>query len=138
MTRRKIRENIFCILFNLEFHSEEEFDEQFMLYIEGIDEKPSEDETEEIKSKVFAIRDKLPEIDPIISESAQKWKIGRIGKADLTILRLAVYEMLYDDTVPMKVAINEAVELAKLYGMNDKPSFINGVLSKVADDHVEE
>ena len=62
---------------------------------------------------------------------AQGWKTKRMGRVDLTILRLALYEMLYDDEVPEKVAINEAVELAKKFGGNESPAFINGVLAKL-------
>jgi N utilization substance protein B len=71
-------------------------------------------------------------IDVIIDERSTGWKTSRMGKVELTILRLAVYEMLFDEDVPVTVAINEAVELAKKYGGDDTPAFINGVLAKVA------
>ena len=67
-----------------------------------------------------------------ITENITGWTIERIGKVELTILRLAVFEIKYDDEVPVSVAINEAVELAKKYGQNDSSSFVNGVLAKLA------
>lgn len=84
-----------------------------------------------MKQKTEEIMCKVPELDAKIDEVAQGWKTKRMGKVDLTILRLALYEMLYDDEVPEKVAINEAVELAKKFGGNDSPAFINGVLAKL-------
>ena len=74
---------------------------------------------------------KIPELDAKINEVAEGWKTNRMGKAELTILRLALYEILYDDEVPKKVAINEAVELAKKFGGDEAPAFINGVLAKL-------
>ena len=75
--------------------------------------------------------DNLPEIDKRIEETANSWKISRMGKVDLTVLRLAVYEMEFDEDVPVGVAINEAVELAKKFGGDDSPAFINGILGKI-------
>ena len=81
--------------------------------------------------KVEKISEKLEEIDAKINEVSEGWKTGRMGKVDLTLIRLAVYEMLYEEDVPAKVAINEAVELAKQYGTDNSPSFVNGVLAKL-------
>ena len=67
----------------------------------------------------------------ILSESASGWRLNRMGKAELTILRIATYEIRYDEDVPDKVAINEAVELAKKYGNDSSSGFVNGVLAKV-------
>ena len=74
---------------------------------------------------------KIPELDERLNEVAQGWKTRRMGKVELTILRQALYEMLYDGEVPEKVAINEAVDLAKKYGGKDSPAFINGILAKL-------
>ena len=71
-------------------------------------------------------------IDAIINKYAKGWKTERMNKADLSILRLAIFEMLYDEKVPVKVAINEAVELSKKYSSENGPAFINGILGKVA------
>ena len=73
----------------------------------------------------------MDEIDKIILSKLKNWSISRIAKIDLAILRLAIYEIKYVDSIPEKVSINEAVELAKMYGNNDSKSFVNGVLAKV-------
>ena len=73
----------------------------------------------------------LPEIDEAINGVAEGWKTGRMGKVELTILRLAVFELRHDAEIPDKVAINEAVELAKKFGGDDAPAFVNGILAKL-------
>ena len=72
------------------------------------------------------------EIDRMLNETSEGWKTSRMGKVDLAILRLAVYEMFFDEDVPVSVAINEAVELGKRFGTDDSSSFINGILGKLA------
>ena len=74
----------------------------------------------------------LETIDKEISEKATGWTIDRMGKVDLAIIRLAVYEILFDESIPVGVSINEAVELAKKYGRDESGSFVNGVLAKFA------
>ena len=76
--------------------------------------------------------EKIPAIDEMLNASAKGWKTSRMGRVDLTILRLAVYEMKFDEDIPEKVAINEAVELSKKFGGDESPAFINGVLAKIA------
>ena len=83
--------------------------------------------------KAQKIIEKIDEIDTLINEHTTGWKTGRMNKVDLTILRLAVYEMKWDEDVPTGVAINEAVNLAKKYSSEDGASFVNGVLAKLAD-----
>lgn len=90
-----------------------------------------EDNIRDIKNKLEDLNSKLDEIDNILKDSIKNWEINRIAKAELTILRLAIYEMYYDNTVDYKVAINEAVELAKVYGDNDADKFINGILGTI-------
>ena len=68
----------------------------------------------------------------MINKQAKGWTTQRMGKVDLTILRLAVYEIIYDENVPVGVAINEAVELAKRYGQDESSGFVNGILAKFA------
>ncbi|MDD6057670.1 MAG: transcription antitermination factor NusB [Clostridiales bacterium] len=131
MTRRELREQVFCMLFGAEFHNAEEMPRQIAIYeqnAEEIDEK----EGEYLAKKCQDIVSHIEEIDAKINEVATGWKTSRMGKADLTLLRLAVYEMKYEEDTPVKVAINEAVELAKKYGAENSPSFINGVLAKLA------
>ena len=127
MTRREIREQVFKMLFRVEFYNQEEMSEQIALCEDDACSWKEKDKTY-IFEKVEKISEKIEEIDAKISEG---WKTGRMGKVDLTLIRLAVYEMLYEEDVPAKVAINEAVELAKQYGTDNSPSFVNGVLAKL-------
>lgn len=147
MTRREMREHCFKMLFCADFHPAEEM----ALQIEQYFQAPQEDEqtpegiseilhrvalkTEDealLKTRADAIFQLIPELDAKIDAISAGWKTKRMGKAELTILRQAIYEMLYDEQIPEKVAINEAVDLAKKFGGNDSPSFINGVLAKIA------
>ena len=129
MTRRELRENVFLLLFRYEFHEEGEMTEQLGLLEEDLENVPAED-MEYINRKCQDIIAKVAEIDAAINESTTGWKTTRMGKVDLSIIRLAVYEMKYEDDIPNKVSINEAVELAKSYGTDDSASFVNGVLAK--------
>lgn len=131
MKRRELRESIFQLLFMTEFNPSEEMAEQKEMYLEGIENLQEKDQAY-IQGKFEKIREKLPEIDEILNRSSKGWKTSRMGKVDLAILRLASFELLFDEDVPDKVAINEAVELAKKFGGDESPSFINGVLGKVA------
>ena len=130
MTRREIREQVFKMLFRVEFYNQEEMSEQIALCEDDACSWKEKDKTY-IFEKVEKISEKLEEIDAKINEVSEGWKTGRMGKVDLTLIRLAVYEMLYEEDVPAKVAINEAAELAKQYGTDNSPSFVNGVLAKL-------
>ena len=130
MTRREIREQVIKMLFRVEFYNQEEMSEQIALCEDDACSWKEKDKTY-IFEKVEKISEKLEEIDAKINEVSEGWKTGRMGKVDLTLIRLAVYEMLYEEDVPAKVAINEAVELAKQYGTDNSPSFVNGVLAKL-------
>lgn len=129
MTRRELRENIFKMLFRVEFHEEDEMNDQLTLFEEQL-EGLKETDLSYIKEKTKEIIGHLKEIDAEINEKSTGWKTSRMGKVDLSIIRLAVYEIRFDEEVPEKVAINEAVELAKKFGTDDSPAFINGVLAK--------
>lgn len=129
MSRRKLRESIFLLLFRIEFNTREELEEQEELFFEGIE---TEEDIAYIREKTNKILDQLTEIDEKIMEICKGWRLTRLGKAELAILRLAVYEILYDDDIPTGVAINEAVEIAKNYCSEEAPRFINGVLAKLA------
>ncbi|MDD3240091.1 MAG: transcription antitermination factor NusB [Lachnospira sp.] len=130
MTRSIMREHIFKILFRAMFHDANELDEQIRFYF---DEFPSMDEKEMeyISTKAKNILKMVEELDTKINSVSDGWPTSRLGKAELSIMRLAVYEMLFDDDIPVNVAINEAIELAKKYGAENAPSFINGVLAKL-------
>ncbi len=131
MKRTHIRENIFKILFRIEFHNLEELEEQINYYFEALDCEISKEDRKYITDKSMAIASKTEELDAIIDENSEGWPASRLGKAELTIMRLAVYEIKEDDDIPVNVAINEAIELAKKYGADNAPSFINGVLAKI-------
>ena len=134
MKRRELREHVFQLLFRVEFNSSEEMDEQVSMYFDGVREEETLEEKDEtyITEKYKKIVEKIPEIDEMLNASAKGWKTSRMGRVDLTILRLAVYEMKFDEDIPEKVAINEAVELSKKFGGDESPAFIDGVLAKIA------
>ena len=101
------------------------------LDLDRIEEMP-EEERALLKARCEDVLDKLPELDARINEVSEGWKTNRMSRVDLSIIRLALYEMAYDDDIPLKVAINEAVELAKKYGGDDSPAFVNAILGKLA------
>lgn len=129
MTRRELRENVFKMLFRVEFHEEGEMSGQLGMMDDEI-ENIKEEDVAYINNKCNDIIAKISEIDEAINASTTGWKTSRMGKVDLSIIRLAVYEIKYEEDVPTKVAINEAVELAKLYGTDNSAAFVNGVLAK--------
>ncbi len=132
MSRSELREHVFRMLFRIEFNDEKELSEQETLYFDLL-EDVSEKEQEFILNKYKAIKDKVEEIDSLLNQMSEGWKTTRMNRVDLTILRLATYELKWDEEVPTGVAINEAVELAKRYSSDQGPSFVNGVLAKVAN-----
>ena len=130
MTRSELREHLFRMLFRVEFHSPEEYDEQMKLYTSALAD-PSEKELSYLIGKSAKVIEKIAEIDQLLNDTVVGWKTDRMGRVELTLLRLAYYEIKYDEDVPTGVAINEAVELAKRYGTPESASFINGVLAKL-------
>ncbi|MEE0469530.1 MAG: transcription antitermination factor NusB [Blautia sp.] len=131
MGRREMREHIFKLLFLGEFNETAEMPEQIQLYFEGLsDLQPTEQAY--MENKYALVKEHLEEIDELLNEKSAGWKTKRMSKVDLNILRLAVYEMKYDEDVPVKVAINEAVEISKNFGGDDSASFVNGILGKIA------
>ena len=133
MSRREIREHLFRMLFHKELYNAEELEEQIRFYFDNLEKAPTEEQMSQVTERFYAILDKLPEIDEMVDEVSKGWRLNRMGKVDLTILRIAIYEMKYDDEIPVGVAINEAVELAKKYGEDHSRSFVNGILAKLAD-----
>ena len=130
MLRSQVREEIFKILFRLPFNSLEEMKEQIDISLEELDGK-SEKNLSYIKEKVNSIIDNREAVDSKIEECCEGWNINRIGNAELTIMRIAVYEIMFEKDVPDSVAINEAVELTKLYCDDEAKGFVNAVLGKV-------
>lgn len=129
MSRRELREQIFKMLFRIEFHEGMEMEEQMQLFLEE-EEEISKEDSEYIRNKYGNIVEHLEEIDASVNEKTKGWKTSRMAKVELSLIRLAVYEIQYDEDIPAGVAINEAVELAKKYGADSSPAFINGVLAK--------
>ena len=140
MSRRELREHIFKFIFRIEFNEREEMSEQEQFFFETLKMEAQENAAQEIKdedaayisNKSSKIIEKLDELDEMINKQAKGWTTQRMGKVDLTILRLAVYEIVFDEDVPTGVAINEAVELAKRFGQEESSGFVNGVLAKFA------
>ena len=135
MRRTELREHIFKMLFCTEFNTEDEMKEQEKLYFELLD-MATEAEEDYVIDKYKAILERKEEVDTLLNEYADKWKTTRMNKVDLSILRLAAYEILWDEDVPTAVAINEAVELAKKYSSDEGPAFINGILARVVEKYV--
>ena len=133
MSRRVLREQLFKLLFRVEFNDIEEMQEQCSLFFDDIDNPIDEKDMEFIQRKFDLIMDRLAELDDQINEKAKGWTTDRMGKVDLTIIRLAVYEMKFDEAIPEGVAINEAVELAKKFGQDESAGFVNGVLAKFVE-----
>ena len=131
MNRRELREQIFKMLFRIEFHDEASMKEQFELSAEEVVKATPENQSY-MEKKCEDVMNRLSDIDALINEASHGWKTSRMGKVDLTLIRLAVYEMKYEDEIPVGVAINEAVELAKKYGTDESSSFVNGILAKIA------
>ena len=144
MTRKKVREHLFQMLFVLDFYPAEELDSQVDTFLEGLgshsesakgeSEEGLEKVRAELKQKFYAVAEHQEEID----KKSNGWSLKRLAKADVTALRLAIYEILYDEDVPAGVAVNEAVELAKRFGTDKSPSYVNGVLGSVVRDCTEE
>ncbi len=129
MNRRKQRETVFKLLYLVNFHERNEIDDQFTSFFDEREIKEPFDEI--IKSKVLSVMSKKDEIDSMIAKSSTNWTIDRIGIVDKSILRLIIFEALFEDEVPVNVAVNEGVELAKKYSGNNSKKFINAVARKV-------
>ena len=129
MSRREAREHVMKLLFQKEFIEEQDCEEQVLKYLDRYE--VGEKQRPFILAEYYGTAEHEAEIDNIITTSSKNWKTNRMAKLDLTILRLAVYEMYYVEDIPNNVAINEAVELAKKYSGDEAPAFINGLLANV-------
>ena len=132
MTRSELREHVFKMLFQIEFNDSADMPDHVKNYFETLEDAREQDK-DYIQRKYEAVASCVEEIDGLLNDAAKGWKTSRMSKVDLTILRLAVYEMKWDDDVPEGVAINEAVELAKRFGGDSSSSFVNGILGKLAE-----
>lgn len=137
MNRSEIREQAFKLIYSLEIQKQENLEEQVELYIESNNIK-SKDAIEYIKDAILGIENNKVEIIQNIEKNLKSdWKIERISKMDLSILKLAIYEIKYKE-IPFKVVINEAVELAKKYGEDNSKNFVNGILASVVKEQKED
>ena len=131
MGRHEQREQVFMLLFRVEFHDSAEMSGQIRLFFEDNEAVSSPKDAEYIQARCQAVQDKLPEIDRLINENTEGWDTARMGKVELTVLRLGVFEMRFDEDIPAGVAIDEAVEIAKKYGQENSGGFVNAILAKI-------
>ena len=146
MSRSDARRHAFSVIFQFPFHQIMDAENLVWLklsYLASLSGGPPEDDApagprpsgrdaEYMERVIWGALDKLAQLDGVIENFLKDWELERINRVDLALLRLAIYEMLCEPDVPFGVAVNEAVELAKAYGSDDSPSFINGVLGNVA------
>ena len=137
MKRSEIRELAFRLIYSLEIQKPENLEEQIDLYLEC--EEVEENEAKEyIKDAILGINQNIQEIQGLIEKNLKAdWKIGRISKIDLSLLKLAIYEIKYKE-IPYKVAINECLELSKKYGEESSKNFVNGILASVVKEEIGE
>jgi len=148
MSRRDARRHAFHLVFQIPFLHDQNVEglaEAKAWYYDGLGEAPGLEgatrpegrDAEYVDRASWGVLERLGEIDGVISNFLRGWEIDRINKVDLAIMRLSIYEMLCESDVPLGAAVNEAVELAKEYGSDESPSFVNGVLGNVAR-HIKE
>ena len=132
MSRKTAREHAFRLLFSTQFQNES-VDTMLERYLEanpGVE--PEEKDLNFIRTEVAGTLQHQQEINKEIEGALQDWKLSRLSHVDLAILQITVYEMRYEEEIPVSVSINEAVELAKKYSSDAAPVFINGVLGTIA------
>lgn len=127
MSRKMARETAMKLIYQMDMQSSNSED-ILNLYFENIKDNIKKDDESYISNCLHGVEEKLNIIDGYIEKYARGWKINRIGKVELAILRLSIYEMLYINDIPGAVSINEAVDIAKKYCSSESPSFINGIL----------
>lgn len=135
MGRRASREAAMKLLYQLEIQKSDR-SEQIDMALE--DENFTDNDKKYIRNIIDGVNEKVALIDSIIEKNSMGWKITRLSKIDLSVLRIGIYEILYREDIPFSVSVNEAVELAKKYSGEDAGAFINGLLAKVTKtDKVE-
>lgn len=128
MSRKRARIGQMQLLYQMDLLNNFE-KEELELFIDNF--SFSKDEKEYISETVPHMLENIQEIDSLIEKNLEGWSLKRLAKVDRAILRIAVFEMLYRDDIPVEVSINEAIELAKAYGSSDSQKFINGILGSV-------
>ena len=128
MTQRKARRVILQLLFQYDIHPDSVFEDSLELFppefLKGVD-------FSFVKGCVYGLLGKTDLVDEIINRHAVGWRVDRMGVVDRNIIRFSVYEVIIERRVPVSISVNEAVELAKLFGDEKSSSFVNGVLSKI-------
>ncbi|MCL2528447.1 MAG: transcription antitermination factor NusB [Defluviitaleaceae bacterium] len=144
MSRSAARRHCFVLIFQLPFHQpfSEDKSAETLAWLKAyyydyldttpLDPRPSGRDDEYVNRVMWGTLEKQAQLDGVIENFLKGWEISRLNSVDIALLRLAIYEMLCEPDVPFGVAVNEAVELAKTYGNDDSPAFINGVLGNVA------
>ena len=137
MKRSAIRELAFQLIYSLEIQKEEKLEDQIELYLE-CNEVEENEAKEYIKDAVIGINENIKEIQELIEKNLKAdWQLDRISKIDLSLLKLAIYEIKYKE-IPYKVAINECLELSKKYGEESSKNFVNGILASVVKEEIGE
>lgn len=133
MNRTEIRETTFQLLYSIEIQKQEDIGKQIEFYLEA-NEIEDEKAKKYIEDAVYGIEKNKEEIEEMIKKNLKsEWKMERVSKIDITILKLAIYEIKFKE-IPYKIAINEAVELAKKYGEEVSKNFVNGILASVVKE----
>ena len=130
MSRKQSREFAMRLIYQIELRGEDDRREQLDLAYEESEISFDDRDRAYIEDVVNGVFSNLRELDEVVSENAKGWKLARIARIDLSILRLSIYEIKFRDDIPYNISINEAVELAKKYGAEESGSFINGILGK--------
>ena len=145
--RRDAREAVLCMLFDYSFQADEKPEELLDMYIEHYYSEAEKNISSEIRNDkyfsqtYFGVISNINKIDEIIEKCSEKWSKARISRISTSILRIAIYEILYCDDIPVEVSVNEAVELAKKYDTDESYTFVNGVLGaayKLITDNKQE
>ena len=135
MNRSEVREQAFKLIYSLEIQKTENLEEQIDLFFESNNIEDAQAK-KYIKDVIFGINENSEEILKDIEQNLKEdWKLNRISKMDLSILKLAIYEIKYKE-LPYKVVINEAVELAKKYGEDNSKNFVNGILASIVKEEI--
>ena len=133
MNRTEIRETTFQLLYSIEIQKQEDIGKQIEFYLEA-NEIEDDKAKKYIEDAVYGIEKNKEEIEEMIKKNLKsEWKMERVSKIDITILKLAIYEIKFKE-IPYKIAINEAVELAKKYGEEVSKNFVNGILASVVKE----